>query len=348
MDKTRLRGQPVILIRVKLLLALALALPLSAQNLDIYWIDVEGGAATLVVSPSGETALMDSGWAGYDDRDPKRIAAVLRDQLKTDELDYFITSHFHMDHVGGVPALAKLVNIKKYVDHGDSVEQHIERGKKLWDAYLGVAKGKRMQVKPGDRLPLRGADFQFVAARSKFVDSPLGKAMPNPACAGAELRDPDDLENGKSVGFIVRVGKFEFLDLGDLTWNWEHAAACPQNLFGEIDLYQVTHHGMHMSGAPQHINAIKPKVAVMNNGPHKGGTPQTYRALTSTPSLEDLWQVHAAMHEGDSPNPDEKKIANLTDTEGCEGHWIKASVAPDGSFTVSNSRNGYAKTYQPR
>lgn len=328
---------------------LLLALPAASQTLDIYWIDAEGGAATLVVTPQGETVLMDAGWPGFDGRDPKRIANVLEYEVGKKRINYFLTSHFHTDHVGGLPALAKLVPIDNFVDHGDSVEKDWEKGKPLWEKYLAVADGKRMTVKPGDKLPVKGTDFLIVAARSKFLSKPLGKGKPNPLCAGAEMKEVDEGENGKSVGFLVRVGKFEFLDLGDLSWNFEHELACPVNLLGQIDLYQVTHHGMHMSGAPQHINAIQPRVAVMNNGHRKGGRPETYETLTKSPRLEDLWQVHAALVPEGAPNTDEKMIANMYATDdGDKGHWIKASVEKNGAFTITNSRNGFSKTYKPK
>lgn len=333
---------------MRILLALMLLCPVLAHAapLDIYWIDVEGGAATLIVAPNGETVLMDAGWPGFDGRDAKNIKHVLSDVAKKQKIDYFITSHFHGDHVGGLPALAEAVPIAKFVDHGDSVEQGNERGKKLWDAYLAVAGGKRMHVKPGDKLPLRGVDFMIVAARSKFLSQPLVDQGANPLCGNIESKSIDEGENGKSVGFIVRMGKFEFLDLGDLSWNFENQAACPKNLFGEIDLYQVTHHGMNMSGAPAHIGAIKPKVAVMNNGPRKGGSAETFETLKKQKSLKDLWQVHRAVQLDAATNTDETMIANLGETEGCPAHWIKASVESDGSYTLTNSRNSFSKKYQ--
>ena len=333
------------------LLSLLLLSPLALaaqETLDIYWVDVEGGAATLLVTPGGETVLMDAGWSGFEDRDAERIVKALEDAGKS-KIDYFLTSHFHRDHVGGLPALAERVEIGKFVDHGDSVEiGWNENADKLWTDYKAASEGKRMQVGPGDTLPLEGVDFQFVAARSQFVDEPLKPAEANPLCDDLTKKDVDKGENGKSVGFIVRRGDFEFLDLGDLSWNYELELACPKNLLGEIDLYQVTHHGMDMSGAPPHVRALKPQVAVMNNGPTKGGTAVTYETLTAIPELKDLWQVHKAMHAPDSPNTDEQMIANLKSTEECDGNWIKASVQPDGSFTVTNSRNGYSKSYQPR
>ena len=332
-----------------LLLTVVAAPLLVAESLDIYWIDVEGGAATLVVTPDSETILMDAGWPGFDDRDPTRIVNVLEKEVGRKELDYFIASHFHRDHTGGVSALASMIPIGTFVDHGDSVEiGWNERADALWKSYVDAAGDRRMQVQPGQRLPLKNTEFVFVAARSRFLDRPLSAQGSNPACRDATQKRPDKGENGKSVGFLVRVGKFEFLDLGDLSWNYEIETACPTNLFGEIDLYQVTHHGMHMSGAPAHIRGIRPLVAVMNNGPRKGGSPATYSALTSTPSLRDLWQVHRAVESDADHNPAEDFIANLGETEGCEGHWIKASVQPDGRFSVTNSRTGFSREYDPR
>lgn len=335
-----------------LLSLLLLAAPVLAadETLDIYWIDVEGGAATLIVTPQGETVLMDAGWPGAEDRDPKRIVNVLKYVAKKERLNYFITSHFHADHVGGLPALAKMVTIEKFVDHGDSVEKDVKGGKRLWDAYLATVDGRRMTIKPGDKLPLEGVDFRFVAAASKFISKPIGKRKKNPLCADAVEKDePQPDENGKSVGFMIRIGKFEFLDLGDLTWDNELKLACPVNLLGEVDLYQVTHHGMDMSGAPPHIRAINPQVAVMNNGHRKGGRPQTYKTLTSTPGLVDLWQLHKVLAPDGAPNTDEKMIANLEATnDGDKGHWIRASVKKNGEFTITNSRNNYSKTYEPR
>ena len=330
-------------------LALVAAPLLFAGTLDIYWIDVEDGAATLIVTACSETILIDAGWPGFGDRDPIRIVNVLDKEVGRKELDYFIASHFHRDHNGSGAALASMILIGTFIDHGDSVEiGWNERAEALWKSYVDAAGDRRMQGGPGQRLPLKNTDFLFVAARSRFLDRPLSEQGSNPVCREATQKRVDKGENGKSVGFLVRVGEFEFLDLGDLSWNYEIETACPTNLFGEIDLYQVTRHGMHMSGAPAHIRGIRPLVAVMNNGPRKGGSPATYAALASTPSLRDLWQVHRAFESDVDHNPATAFIANLGETEGCEGHWIKASVQPDGRFSVTNSRNGFSKEYDPR
>ena len=331
-----------------LCLLILFALPVFAKDtLDIYWIDVEGGAATLIVTPDSETILMDAGWTGFEKRDPKRIVHVLEEEVGVTGLDYFITSHFHRDHVGGLAALASLVPIGKFVDHGDSVEiGWNDRADDLWKSYVEATGGKRIQIKPGDTLPLANMEFLFVAARGNFIDPLQPDVAHNPHCRDSVQKQVDRGENGKSVGFLVRFGKFDFLDLGDLSWNYEIETACPVNLFGEIDLYQVTHHGMHMSGAPAHLNAIRPKVAVMNNGPRKGGRPETFEVLSSLSSLETLWQVHRSLATDAAHNPPEDFIANLGETEECDGNWIKATVWPDGRFTIFNSRNEHSMEYK--
>ena len=334
-----------------LALLLGFSLTLHAQpqdTLDIYWIDVEGGAATLIVTPEGETILMDAGYARDDERDAIRIHAALED-ARASRIDYFITSHFHGDHVGGVPALAKRVPIGRFLDHGDSVEQDSERGGPVWEAYVQVATGKRRTVKPGDKLSLTGVQFNFVASASQFIPEPLEPQGPNSFCRDAELKQDDPGENGKSVGFLVSLGAFQFLDLGDLTWNFEHELACPQNRLGVVDLYQVTHHGLASSGAPQLVWAVKPTVAVMNNGPRKGGNPSAYEVLDNSPGIEGIWQVHRSLAADPQHNTDERMIANLTEESDCRGHWIKAMIDPDGrSYTITNGRNGFSRTYMSK
>ena len=332
--------------RLFALLALSSLSLFAADTLDIYWIDVEGGASTLIVTPGGDTVLMDAGWPGYENRDAKRIQHVLTREAKAEKIDYYITSHFHGDHVGGLPQLVALVPVEKFVEHGESVELGRDRGKKLWDAYVAVADGKRMTIKPGDTLRLDGADLTFVAARSKFIEG--GSGAPNPHCKAAKLQDEDKTENGKSVGFIVKMGDFEFLNLGDLTWNYEHELACPVNRLGEIDLYQTTHHGLTNSGPPQLVLALNPTVAVMNNGPRKGGSPAIWKMLKEADGFKDLWQGHRNVEAGDAETTPREMVANFGETKDCQGHWIKASVSKDGSYTVVNSRNGHSKTYQTK
>ena len=322
----------------------------QSHNMDIYFVDVEGGAATLVVTPAGESLLIDTGNPVADDRDAKRIYAATQ-QAGLKKIDYLLTTHYHGDHVGGAPALAKMIPIEKFLDHGQSVETQNARGAQPWEAYLKIAEGRRTIVKPGDKFPLKGVDVLVVSSNGEVLAKPITGGGPNPACQGAQQKPPDQTENQRSVGILLTYGKFKFLDLGDLTWDKEMELACPVNRLGTVNLYQVTHHGFFggLSGAPAHVWAIKPQVAVVNNGPRKGLSPDSaYETLAKIPGIEGIWQAHLSLAVDKDHNTSEQMIANLEDTGECKGNGIKASVAANGDFTVTNDRNGFSKLYRSR
>jgi competence protein ComEC len=321
----------------------------AKRTLDIYWIDAEGGASTLVVTPGGQSLLADSANRRPDDRDAKRIHAVAK-LAGLEKIDILLTTHYHGDHMGAAEALSKLMPIDLFVDHGDSVEVDRPKAAEAYQAYLALTGGKRKSLKPGDRIPLKGVDAVVVAGGGQVVSRPLPGGGPNQAlCKTAEKKEPDrDPENNQSLGFVLRYGKFDFLDLGDLPWDYELPLVCPINRLGKVDVYQTTHHGLDRSGAPQVVWATRPRVAVMNNGPRKGGPPSTFEILRKSPGLEDIWQGHLALGTPKEINSDEKMIANLEPTDTCQGHWIKLSVAPDGKYTITNGRNGFSKTYASR
>jgi beta-lactamase superfamily II metal-dependent hydrolase len=335
-----------------MLVCLAAPAPSAAQaakTLDIYFIDVEGGQATLIVSPSGESLLVDAGWPGFDGRDADRIAAAAK-QAGVSKIDYLVSTHYHTDHIGGVPALAAKLPVGTFVDHGPSVE-HEERAEKLFQDYAAArAKGKHLQVKPGDTIPVKGLDVRVVAAGGEHLANPLpnggrGAGQPNPLCADFKPKEPDPSENARSVGIVVRLDSFRFVDLGDLTWNKEQELACPANVIGAVDVYLTTHHGLDASNAPALVHALRPRVAIMNNGAKKGGSPAAWQVIHDSPGLEGLWQVHFATAGGADHNAAEAFIANPDETTS---FGIKVSAHGDGSFTVTNARTGATKSYPAR
>jgi competence protein ComEC len=323
------------------------AFPLAAAgDLQFYFIDVEGGQATLIVSPSGQTMLVDAGWPSRFGPGANRIIEVAK-LARIKQIDYLLVTHYHLDHVGGVPELAAKFPVITYVDHGPNTETG-KQAEELAAAYGQVAvKAKHLVVKPGQGIPILGVDVEVVSAAGAAISEPLkGAGQGNAACEGVKPLDPDPSENARAVGFILNYGKFRFADLADLTWNKELALVCPANLLGTVDVFLVSHHGMDISNSPALVWALHPKVAIMNNGATKGGSPKAWNVVRDSPGLEDLWQLHYSMTGGAKQNSPEQFLANPENGGSCQGRWIKLTASPDGSFTVTNSRNDFTKVYR--
>jgi beta-lactamase superfamily II metal-dependent hydrolase len=324
----------------------------SRRTLDIFYVDVEGGAATLIVTPAGESILVDAGWPGFEGRDAKRIEKAMK-EAGVKAIDHMIVTHYHVDHYGGVPELAKLVTINKFYDHGpmSSLEDDKDFASR-YAAYRAAAKNQTITLNPGSSIRLKQTQtappvfLQVLAARGETVASRRAAVEPNAACAGATEQPEDKSDNARSVAFLLRHGAFNFLDTGDLTWNIEHKLACPQDMIGKVALYQVAHHGLNVSNNPALLQTIEPMVAIMNNGPRKGGHPDTVKALRATPKLIDLWQLHRNVTSGAENNAPEEFIANL-DEQNDAAYMIRVSVdAAKRTFTVTNDRNGKSKSYE--
>jgi beta-lactamase superfamily II metal-dependent hydrolase len=332
-----------IVVLIALLAAPSHAQP--AKALDIYFVDVEGGQATLVVTPSGQSMLIDTGYPGFDDRDVNRILTVAK-QAGVTRLDYLLVTHYHNDHVGNAAALAAKIPIGTFVDHGETIETD-DNAKALYASYLKArSTGRHLLVKPGDKVPLGDLDVTIVSAGGAHLARPLTPpAQPNPLCASFTPKAPDPSENARSVGSMIAFGRFRMIDLGDLTWNKEQELVCPNNLLGTVDVYVTTHHGLDQSGAPALVHALRPRVAIMNNGPKKGGSVEAIRTVRSSPGLEDFWQLHYAVDAGKDVNMSDAMIANLDESAA---HGIKVSAQRDGSFTVTNTRTNETRRYAPR
>lgn len=329
-----------------------------ADTLDIYFIDVEGGQSTLIVTPAGESLLIDTGFpndgtfaskagAPSSARDPQRILAAARDAGVT-KIDYLLLTHYHADHAGGVVELSQLLPIGTFIDHAaptKDADTAVAGTQAIYDAYLAVrAKGRHIEPAPGDRLPLKGLDAVVVASGGTTLTAPIeGTARPNPACRGNGVPASEKTENPRSTAVRLQFGAFRFLDLGDLSGPPLFALTCPANLIGESDVYLITHHGGNDAADPALFAAIKPRVAIFNNGATKGAQADTLATVRQFPAI-DSWQLHRSMNDG-VVNAADERIANLDETTSA---WTKIRASADGSFIVTNGRTGASKAYPPR
>jgi competence protein ComEC len=343
---------------------LVLAAP-AAKTLDFYTIDVEGGKSVLVVSPSGESMLFDAGWpsAGNRPASTDRIVEALKG-AGLRQLDYLVISHFDIDHLGDVPALAERFPVRHIMDHGQMLfaaaapPQDVAppaanpvnpSTRDRFNAYVAVRQKIGFTVlKPGDKIPLRGVDIEVVASAGQLLTKPLkGAGAANPLCAtnpqAAVIER--DAEDDRSLGLLFMFGRFRMLDLADLEAHLSYELVCPVNRIGTVDVYHVNVHGQFKGMAAALVGAIRPTVAIMGNGARKGGDPTTWPILRAAPGLENIWQVHYAVAGTNETNSAPDFIANLD--QPADGFaMIKLAVQSDGTYAVTNTRNGFTKTYK--
>ena len=319
----------------------------GGSKLKVYFVDVEGGQATLFVTPAGQALLIDTGWNGNEGRDADRIAAAAKD-AGIKKIDYVLITHYHDDHVGGVPQLLEKVPVGAFIDHGPNREEATvaEKNYATYEKALATAKVKRILAKPGDVLPIVGMKATVISADGKLIETAQeGGGEANIFCKDVEAKSADATENARSVGVEVTFGKLKLLDLGDLTWAKEMELMCPTNRLGKADVYVVSHHGWDQSSSPALVHAIGARVAVMNNGARKGGSPSVLDTVQNAPGMETLWQLHFSEDGGEDSNTADEYIANLGGPDS--GNFLELLGSGDGSFDVLNSRTGGLRHYGP-
>jgi beta-lactamase superfamily II metal-dependent hydrolase len=318
------------------------------KALEIYFVDVEGGQATLFVTPEGQSLLIDTGWPDNAGRDADRIVAATK-KAGVSKIDFVLLTHYHVDHAGGVPQLFAKIPIGAFIDHGANREPGNLETEQSWEAYQKLISGqsvKRSIAKVGDILPIEGFRAEVVSADGELLQKPLpGAGAENPACSTTEKRRADQTENARSLGTVITFGKVRILDLGDLTWDKEAELVCPINKLGPVDIFIVSHHGWLQSNSPALLAAISPRIAVMDNSAGKGGSPSSWDIITKSVKLEDLWQLHFSNEGGMAHNSGDSFIANLPGPDG--GNYLKLSVWADGNLEVYNSRTQTTKHYAP-
>lgn len=331
-------------------LSMACAMPpADAQKpLQVYFVDVEGGQATLFVTPTGQSLLIDTGWAGFDGRDADRIVAAAKN-AGIEKIDFVLLTHYHGDHAGGVPELVAKIPVGAFIDHGENRDHAGAATEQVWQDYLKVVAQhnlKRIIAKPGDVLPLKGIETKVISSDGIVIENPLpGAGAANPDCKSSEMPPAEPSENPRSLGTLFTFGKLRILDLGDITSDKEMQLMCPVNKLGAIDIYVVSHHGSTSSNSPLFLNGVAPRVAIMDNGAAKGGAPSSWDAVEKSPRLEDLWQLHFSNEGGAAHNVAETFIANLSGPD--VGNYLKLTAWPGGNFEIFNSRTQSVKHYAP-
>lgn len=328
----------------------------NTKTLDVYWIDSEGGGSTLIVTPAGESVLIDAGNPGG--RDSARIIKAAKAAGLT-RIDIMMLTHFHIDHFGGAAEVAQQMPFGAIYQR--AIPDHDPDGKSgstfpyQIKAFRDIS-AKRVSLAPGVVIPVHGASggaallLRCIAADQKFIaPTAAQQAQKNPLTGTGVPKEIEATDNDNSAVFVLQFGDFRFYDGGDLTWNFEEKLVTPYNLPGIVDVYQTDHHGLEVSNNPVLIRSLAPTVVVMNNGGHKGGQPGAFAALKGVPSIQARFQIHKSVNVPAEENVSDDHIANLEDAkpaDKCPASLIKMVVSPDGkNYTISIPANGTSQTF---
>jgi competence protein ComEC len=333
----------------------------ATKTLDVYWVDSEGGGSTLIVTPTNESVLIDTGNPGG--RDPSRIVKAAK-AAGLSKIDHVMITHWHVDHFGGAAEVAQQVPFgaiyQRALPEGDP-DGRPQSTFPLQIKPFREITAKRENLSAGTVIPLKAVNagpklsLRCIAADQKFVAPTAAQAKTkNPRTGSVPPKDKDTSDNANSAVFVLEFGSFRFFDGGDLTWNLEEKLVAPYNLAGVVDVYQTNHHGLEVSNNPLLVQSLEPTVVVMNNGPKKGGQPGTFAAIKSAKSVQAWYQLHKSFNVPAEHNAPDDLVANKDNLTGpeaakCPANIIKMSVAPDGkSYTISVPATGHTRTFKTK
>jgi competence protein ComEC len=302
----------------------ALSAPSAAQTLRIYHIDVNQADATLFVSPSGNTMLVDAG-TRHDRDEIKRVM----DLAGVTDIDHFVCTHYHADHMGCIPKLVEDLGIEigAAYDRGDTAHVLADiKETATYKSYQRIVGPQSRHLMRGESIPLDEAMSVRCLAHGGVV---LGEE--DPVTTGHN-------ENDMSIALIVKYGGFHYFIGGDVEEHTEKKMAA-RDLVMDVDVYRSSHHGSDTSSCLEFMQDLSPTLVVISNGNDGGYEHPRQVILDRYAALSDppvVLQTNKYTKGGEGGNVPDAFIADL-EPSGDEGTIL---------LTVSEDASTYEVTYR--
>ena len=253
--------------------------PASGGELIVRVLDVGpiNGDSILISSPAGKTVLIDAG----DTTKGKAVVEALK-RHNIQQLDYFIVTHPHPDHMGGAAEVFKAFKVLNVIDNGQepsippelmpqkpaavpkkpaarptpaprtraSVDHKVLR--RLQSAIVGERRGQRS----------RATGNEIRSRRRRVVDV---LAPHQPFFTKEKMRTGGNEPNANSIVTRLDYGSFSMLLTGDAEDQTEHVMLT-KDLNLEAQVLKVSHHGSKYATSADFLNRVKPQMAIISCG----------------------------------------------------------------------------------
>lgn len=306
----------------------------------MYFVEVDGGHAVLIITPESESILIDGSSPGQGFHAAGTIAALAK-VAKVKKIDYLVLTHAG-ETAGNTPQSIAMLPVGAVVTPAGNRKEAALRRTSLLQP-VSISGDQRLVAKPGDHLPIAGdVDAIVVTAGGSLLPRslPTGGNV-NTFCQAPPDRQPDSSEHARALNTFWHYGRFRMLDLGDLTWHKEEELMCPVNRLGKVDVLAVSPgSGQRTSSALVHD--LTPRVAILGNDTRNSASPSTYDILETAGSLQTIWQLRRS-RSGGSNTPD-SYIANVEDKD--KSYYLKLTAHENGAFEIYNSRKNFTRKYE--
>lgn len=354
------------------------------EYFDIYCMDVGLGNATMMVTPSGKVLLYDTGGRTTTDRILK--FAQEKGIKGIDYLIVSHFEEDHMGATAGIAAALPILNfVDKGTSfvyghdndwwmarrhpflHDDEIEFVGQDDDRRYDEYCAVrGQSNHILVKCGDTLDIDSELLcNVVCANGEIIRTPMygNPKAGEPVAEGVPAPDKrmdDDTEDSQSMGMIFKYGEFRLANLADLTWNLAGELFYPINMIGEVDACIATHHTQSiprwlgeyfhcLSGCSEaEAYGLNPRAMVVSLGAkgHRVGDSLGIDNMRKAPRLDGQWQTEYFIAGGQQNSNAPKDYCAYIGGLVTDTPYIHIRAKKDGSFSVTNSRNGFTKQYE--